>query len=228
MKKIIFAIFAHPDDESFGASGTLLSEARAGTDLHFILLTNGAAGMNPDNHDDLGAIRLQEWQAAGRLIGATGMHHLGYDDGQLHNQAMIDISERVIELISKIIESAPQDAEIELMSNDLNGITGHIDHIVAARTACFVHCHFKKIDPRFTRLRLACICKDDLAEQNTDWIFMEAGRTDDEIDETIDASALREDILAIIRTHHTQRSDGENLIAHKGERLGIEHFIVRS
>ena len=36
MKKIIFGIFAHPDDEAFGPSGTLLLETRSGTELHLI------------------------------------------------------------------------------------------------------------------------------------------------------------------------------------------------
>lgn len=227
MKKIIFAIFAHPDDESFGPSGTLLLESRAGTDVHLMTLTSGDSGMNPDNHDDLGAVRLGEWHAAGKLMGAQSMHYLGYKDGQLTNQSMIEASERVIELITPIIDTAPADAVIEVMTNDLNGITGHIDHIVAARTASFVFYTMQTRDSRFQRLRLVCLPRASAPQTDVSWLYMEPGRTDDEIDEVVDARSVRDDIIAIIRTHHTQRGDGEGHIARLGDQLGMNYFIVK-
>lgn len=227
MKKIIFAIFAHPDDEAFGPAGTLLSETRNGTELHLILLTSGNAGTNPDNHLDLGAVRLQEWEAAGKLMGAAGMHYLGYKDGQLNNLAMLEASERITHLIASIIEAAPADSEIELLTNDLNGITGHIDHIVAARTACYVFYDMKQRDPRFTRIRLACVPATTLPKSNTNWLYMEAGRTENEINEIVDARHLHDELITIIRTHHTQRGDGEQHIAGHGDNIGLSHFIVK-
>lgn len=227
MKKIIFAIFAHPDDEAFGPAGTLLLETRNGAELHLILLTSGDAGMNPDQHADLGAVRLQEWQAAGKLMGATDMHYLGYKDGQLHNLAMLEASERIIELITPIIDAAPAETEVELLTNDLNGITGHIDHIVAARAACYVFYTLKQRDPRFTRIRLACVPATSLPDSNTNWLYMEAGRNDDEINETVDARHLRDELVTIIRTHHTQRGDGEQHITQRGDSIGLCHFIVK-
>jgi LmbE family N-acetylglucosaminyl deacetylase len=228
MKKILFALFAHPDDEAFGPSGTLLSETRAGTVLHLILLTNGDAGTNPDNHKDLGVVRLKEWQAAGQLMGASSMHHLGYKDGQLTNQSMIDISQRVSEIITTLIATAPDDAQIELLTNDLNGITGHIDHIVAARAACRVFYQMKQRDKRFRRIRLSCLSHHDVPTVDTEWLYMEAGRTPEEINETVDNRHLREEITAIIRTHHTQRHDGDYCIAWHGTQLGMDHFIVKT
>jgi len=227
MKKIIFAIFAHPDDESFGPSGTLLSETRSGTELHLILLTSGDAGTNPDNHPDLGVVRLEEWRKAGQLMGATGMHYLDYKDGQLNNLAMLEASQRIIDLITPIVKAASADTEIELLTNDLNGITGHIDHIVAARTACYVFYTLKQHDPRFTRIRLTCLADTAMPHSNTHWLYMEAGRSANEINETVDARHLRDELITIIRTHHTQRADGEQHIAHQGETIGLNHFIVK-
>jgi LmbE family N-acetylglucosaminyl deacetylase len=228
MKKILFALFAHPDDESFGPSGTLLAESRAGTEVHLLLLTSGDAGTNPDNHEDLGAVRLQEWQSAGELMGATSMRYFGYKDGQLTNRSMIEISQRVIDSIATIIASAPDDAQIELLTNDLNGVTGHIDHIVAARTACHVFYQMKQYDKRFARIRLSCLSRQDVPTINTDWLYMEPGRTAEEIDETIDNRHLRDEIISIIRTHQTQRRDGDYCIAWHGDRLGVDHFIVKT
>lgn len=228
MKKILFALFAHPDDEAFGPCGTLLAEARAGTDVHLILLTSGDAGANPDNHTDLGAVRLQEWQAAGKLIGATSMRYLGYKDGQLTNHSMIEISQRVMDDISAIVADAPDDVQIEMLTNDLNGVTGHIDHIVAARAACQVFYQLKQHDKRFWRIRLSCLSRQDVPMINTSWLYMEAGRTADEIDETTDNHYLRSEIIAIIRTHQTQRHDGDYCISWRGDQLGIDHFIVKT
>ncbi|MET0979829.1 MAG: PIG-L family deacetylase, partial [Candidatus Saccharimonadales bacterium] len=187
MKKLLFAIFAHPDDEAFGPSGTLLKETQAGTELHLLLLTNGDAGANPDNLDDLGAARLKEWRMAGTLMGAKDMHYFGYKDGQLTNQAMIEAGQRIIEHITPIIQAASDDTIIEFLSNDLNGITGHIDHIIAARIACHVFYSLKHDDARLERIRLSCLPFQDAPESNIHWLYMEAGRTPDEITETVDA-----------------------------------------
>lgn len=228
MKKILFALFAHPDDESFGPSGTLLKETRAGTELHLLLLTSGDSGVNPDAHDDLGAVRLAEWHAAGTLMGAASQHYLGYKDGQLNNHSMTEITERIIDIVSPILAAAPPDATVEFLTNDLNGITGHIDHIVAARTACYVFYTLKQHDVRLQRIRLACLSREDFPHANTQWLYMEAGRAPEEIGEIVDARDLREEITAVIRTHRTQRGDGETHIAQRGERLGMDYFIVKT
>lgn len=228
MKKIIFGIFAHPDDESFGPAGTLLMEADAGTEVHLITLTAGDGGMNPDNEADLAAVRLQEWNRAGQLIGATGMHSFGYKDGTLSNQDMITIDQDLIELISVIIKDEPTDTEIEVMSMDLNGVTGHIDHIVAGRSACYAFYKLKMTDSRFTRIRLACLSAQQTPNLDTSWLFMEPGRLDDEIDEIVDATAHQDQLRDIVAAHHTQRADGEAYLRTMGDKLGMNYFIVKS
>jgi LmbE family N-acetylglucosaminyl deacetylase len=228
VKKIIFGIFAHPDDEAFGPSGTLLMETRSGTELHLITLTVGDAGTNPDNHDDLGAVRLQEWQTAGKLMGASSMEFLGYKDGQLNNENLIEVGHKIVEFVKQTIASAGSDTEIEFMTSDLNGITGHIDHIVAARAACWAFYRLKADDKRFTRIRLTCVPRQMLPTNNTHWLFMEPGRLADEIGEVIDARHLHDEIIAIMRTHHTQRGDGENHIKQRGDDIGLNSFIIKT
>jgi len=228
MTKIIFGIFAHPDDEAFGPSGALLKETRAGSQLHLITLTNGDAGTNPDAIEKLGEVRLREWQEASKLLGATTAHHFGYKDGQLNNLAMIEIGDRLVQLVADTLKDAPVDATVEFMTLDLNGYTGHIDHIVAARAACFAFYRLKQSDSRLSRIRFACLPARDYSTQNTDWIFMEKGRETDEIDEVIDARDLREELVAIARTHRTQRADGEYFLKTNGDNLGLNYFIVRS
>lgn len=227
MKKLIFAIFAHPDDEAFGPSGTLLLETRAGSQLHLITLTNGGNGMNPDKHPDLGKVRLEEWRRGGELMGATSMHHLGYSDGGLSNNDMITASQQVINLVRSTIDGHSKPYEVEFMTSDLNGISGHIDHIVAARTACFAFYKLREAGVPTTRIRLACIPHEYLPAVNTDWLFMEPGHRREEIDEVVDARLVRNEIIEIMRAHHTQRADGERHILQRGALVGMNYFLVK-
>lgn len=225
MRKVVFAIFAHPDDEAFGPSGTLLMEAQAGSNVQLISLTAGENGMNPDNLPDLKQVRLKEWREAGKLIGASKMHYFGYQDGKLDNLTMIEVADKIIELVTKEAESNEPE-EIEFITNDLNGITGHIDHIVAARAACLAFYRLKETGLPMSRVRLTCLHRSDLPSHNTDWLYMEPGREDTEIDEVIDASEHLETIYKIMRAHHTQRGDGEKHINSRGDKLGVNHFIT--
>lgn len=227
MKKLLFAIFAHPDDEAFGPSGTLVLEARAGTEVHLVTLTSGAAGVNSEHHIELGSVRLAEWHAAAELIGARSTHHLGYDDGCLCNQTMIEAQERILALIRGIVTEL-DDYEIEFMTIDDNGITGHIDHTVASRAATYAFYTLKDEGLPLTRIRYTCVSRDMFPTHNTNWIYMPAGRTPEEIDEVVDAREVLETIRDIMRCHHTQRQDAEAHLAAHGERVAINHFIVRS
>lgn len=226
MKKVIFAIFAHPDDEAFGPAGTLLVEKAAGNEVHLICATAGENGTNPDHVPDLGVTRLAEWHAAGELLGADSMHHLGYLDGHLNNSAYLEIAEAIERIITPIIADRP-DIEIEFMSLDLNGLTGHIDHIVMGRVTSYLFYRLKATDSRFTRLRLACLSNDQLPEPNCDWLYMDAGRTAQEIGESVDARAHLDTIHTIIAAHHSQRADAAAHLKN-GDHIAINHFIVKS
>jgi len=228
MKKIMFGIFAHPDDEAFGPVATLLKEVSEGTELHLIVLTDGdgAHSTNLDNLPNLGEVRLQEWHAAGKLIGATSMHHLGYTDGTLGNVSHIEITDKITELV-KDITADRSDSEIEFMSLELGGYTGHIDHIVAGRSACLAFYRLREAGLPMSRIRLACLSREEVPTVNTGFVFMEPGKTPDEIDETVDGSEFTEKIHEIMRCHHTQRNDYETVTAYKGDRLGINYFVIK-
>jgi LmbE family N-acetylglucosaminyl deacetylase len=227
MKKIIFAIFAHPDDETFGPSGALLKAVKEGAELHLIALTDGAGGTNLDNLPNLGEIRLQEWQKAAKLLDASSTHYLGYRDGQLHNLAMIEIGKHLVDLITDTLKTAPSDAEVEILTLDLNGYTGHIDHIVAARAASFAFYKLKETDTRLQRILYACLPEHLYPAANTNWLFMEKGRSKDEINETIDAREYRNELIELTKAHDTQRQDAAEFLKTNGDELGLNYFMVR-
>lgn len=228
MKKLLFAIFAHPDDEAFGPCGTLLSETKQGTELHLITLTAGENGMNPDHASDLGALRLEEWYAAGKCMGASHMHYLGFTDGQLGNIAMLQVVDQIKTLVRSAVAAYSDPVEVEFMSMDTNGVTGHIDHIVASRAAHQVFYSLKREGLPLSRLRLACLPRERTGTTpNLDFVFMEPGRFPHEINETIDNRAYIDEVYAIMRTHKSQRSDCETHISRYGDEVAVNYFIIK-
>lgn len=228
MKKVIFGIFAHPDDEAFGPCGTLIKEASEGTDLHLITLTSGEAGQNPDNVPDLGAARDAEWRAACTLIGAASTHNLKLADGHLDNIAMQSASEIITPIICDAIDSYKEPIAVEFMTFEPNGLTGHIDHIVAARMATFVFHRLKDKGLPLTKIRYYCICEDIAPTHNTTWIYADKGYGEHEIDELVDARELSDRIIAVMRAHVSQRADCEHYLETQGGLLGLDHFILEA
>lgn len=81
------AIGAHPDDIEFGCGATLARWATAGTEVHFLILTDGSKGTwNVD--DDLAALvqtrRTEARDAATTLANAT-VHFGDFVDGELES-----------------------------------------------------------------------------------------------------------------------------------------------
>jgi len=226
VKKLLFGIFAHPDDEAFGPGGALIKAVHDGAELHLITLTLGQNGTNPDNVADLGAARREEWLKSGQIMGAVGQHELGYIDGRLCNIDMLEIAEKIQHIVQGA--TADRDVEVEFMGFDLNGLTGHIDHIVASRALCLAFYRLKQHDSRFTRINLFCLPKEQNPTTNTKWIFMEAGRTPEEVNEIIDAREYQRQIIEVMRIHHSQRGDAEAQIGAPGRDIGINHFITLS
>lgn len=79
------AIVAHPDDTEFGCSGTIAKWARAGCEIHFILLTSGDKGTDDPNADpeELRRVREEEQKAAAEILGVKSCVFLRFNDGEL-------------------------------------------------------------------------------------------------------------------------------------------------
>jgi LmbE family N-acetylglucosaminyl deacetylase len=226
MQKIIFGIFAHPDDEAFGPVATLLKEVKDGTEVHLVTLTAGENGTNPDSLTNLGEVRVQEWENAAKLIGAASTTYMGYVDGTLNNLNHLEITIKISELVTEVVQDR-DDIEIEFMSLDLNGYTGHIDHVVAGRSACLAFYQLREAGKPMKRIRLACLSHEEIPEVNTGFVYMEPGRLPEEIDETVDGSEFTDKIHEIMRAHHTQRNDYETVTSYKGDKIGVNYFLIK-
>jgi LmbE family N-acetylglucosaminyl deacetylase len=70
-KPVALAVAAHPDDIELMMAGTMLMLARAGCELHYINLCNGALGTADLDPGVIAAIRADEAREAARILGAT-------------------------------------------------------------------------------------------------------------------------------------------------------------
>lgn len=229
MGKIVFGIFAHPDDEAFCVAATLLKEVSDGSQVHLICITDGSGkhSMNPDNVANLSETRMNEWREAGKMIGATKQYNLGYSDGTLNNDNHIEIARKIEDIVKDALQDN-DDNQVEFITLDTNGITGHIDHIVAARSALLAFYRLKKDGFPVTRTRLACISDEDFSDVNTAFTFREQGRLVTEIDETVDVrDSMYDQVREVMLAHHSQREDANYWIETLGDKIAVNHFIVK-
>lgn len=87
LNQSVLAIFAHPDDESLVAGGTIKACSEKGLDIVIISLTRGEQGSiaSPDlaTRETLGVMREAELRAAGNKLGAKTVECFDYPDGEL-------------------------------------------------------------------------------------------------------------------------------------------------
>ncbi len=142
MSQTLLAIFAHPDDESFGPGGTLAKYAAEGVAVHLICATMGEAGESDtadlDECDDLACRREQELRCATSILGLTEVHLLNYRDSGMagspdnqHPRALVQadpsaLAEQVGDLMRRL---RPQ----VVVTFDPFGGYGHPDHIAMHR-----------------------------------------------------------------------------------------------
>jgi len=126
-------ILAHPDDETFGAGGTLIRYAREGMEVHSLCLTEGEKGWaGVDDHvvprELVGPTRVKELAEAGRRMGLASVTCLRYPDGGL-----ADVKEEwvVRDIVSWLRRVRPEVAIIW----GPDGGYGHPDHIAAGERA---------------------------------------------------------------------------------------------
>lgn len=78
-------VVAHPDDAEFGAGGTVARWVEMGTDVRYVVLTDGAAGSSDPEmtRERLAEIRRREQDEACAELGVSSLEFLGYHDGYL-------------------------------------------------------------------------------------------------------------------------------------------------
>ena len=91
-------IYAHPDDIEFGVAGTAALWAKNGSDVTYVVITDGNVGSNEAGMtaEKLAEIRRAEQTAAAEVVGASCIF-LGYHDGLL--EATMELTKELVRLI---------------------------------------------------------------------------------------------------------------------------------
>jgi LmbE family N-acetylglucosaminyl deacetylase len=108
----VLCVLAHPDDVDFGSSGTVATWTAAGTEVTYLIVTDGdAGGFDETPRDQMGPLRRAEQEAAAAVCGVKDVHFLGYPDGRLELTLDLrrDIS-RVIRQVrpQRVLTSSPE------------------------------------------------------------------------------------------------------------------------
>ena len=142
MPEGLLAIFAHPDDESFGAGGVMALAAAAGNPVWVLCATNGDQGGRPGevgvDHDLDPEVRRQELICACKELGVAEPIFLGYRDsgmegwgapeGSLSRAPEDEVVERILAVIRRLRPAV-------IVTFDPGGVYGHPDHTACSATA---------------------------------------------------------------------------------------------
>jgi len=117
-QRVLLAVLAHPDDESFGMGGTLAKYAEDGIDVHLVCATRGEAGeVDPEyleGFSSIGQLRESELFCAVEKLGIEEVHLLDYRDSgmsgsadnnkpeALVNAPLNQVAEEIAEIIRRI------------------------------------------------------------------------------------------------------------------------------
>lgn len=89
--RVLLAVLAHPDDESFGTGGTLALYASQGVQVHLVCGTRGESGeVDPEyleGYESISARREHELRCAAQILGLAGVHFLDYRDSGMQGSA---------------------------------------------------------------------------------------------------------------------------------------------
>ena len=150
----VLGVFAHPDDETFCAGGTLAKYANGGAEVRVVSFTKGGAGQIRDagvaTRATLSVVRECELEAAGKELGLSEARCLDYPDGGL---GAVD-QELLVGVAAELLDEFDPDVVITFAPD---GFSGHLDHVAvgaAVTKACaqrrsstairLFHCHLPR------------------------------------------------------------------------------------
>jgi LmbE family N-acetylglucosaminyl deacetylase len=245
----LLAIFAHPDDESFGVGGVLALAAARGVPTHLVCATDGDLGGEAGARELDRDLRRAELREAMAALGVPEPIFLGYRDSGMENWprpaecfATADAEEVVGRLEAILAELRPA----VVLTFDPGGIYGHPDHVTASVRATEAYrrasrrpggpgvlyhqaiprsglAGMGRIQEAFAAMRGGGAApppsEDDLLQQRR---FEELARPDEEVTTIVDVRSVLDLKLAALAAHASQMRDGSWAAA---PREMIEQFL---
>ena len=187
-------LFAHPDDAEFMCGGTVAAWTAAGTDVHYVVITDGSAGSNEPGltRQEIAVFREREQRAAAEVLGVKTVTFLGETDGML--EVTLDTRRKVCREVRRLrpeVLVAPDPARLWYG----NGYINHWDHKQAGLLALTAVMPDAPTRPMFPEL---------LDEGLQPFEVPNLWLVTDEPDTFVDISATMETKLAALGAHESQ------------------------
>ncbi len=136
----VLAFFAHPDDETMLAGGTLALLAENGAQVHYLSATRGEGGETGEPPicmiDELGQVREEELLCAVGELGGRSLTFLGYTDPRMgKDDQLFPYTEDVAFLAGEVANSIRKLRIDVVISHGSNGEYGHPAHVVTYQAA---------------------------------------------------------------------------------------------
>jgi N-acetyl-1-D-myo-inositol-2-amino-2-deoxy-alpha-D-glucopyranoside deacetylase len=133
----LLAVFAHPDDETFGTGGTLAHYARQGVAVYLICATRGEVGEAPPDLKGFAStaeMREDELRCAAGILGLQAIYFLGYRDsgmpGSLDNKHPQALAAQPVDQVARAVARYIREIRPQVvMTFDPIGGYRHPDHI---------------------------------------------------------------------------------------------------
>ena len=187
-------LVAHPDDAEFMCGGTVAAWAAAGTDVHYVIVTDGSAGSNEPGRTraEIAVVREREQRAAAQILGVRSVTILGEPDGML--EVTLDTRRKVCREVRRLrpeVIVAPDPSRLW----EGTGYVNHWDHKQAgllALTAVMPDAPSRPMFPELLEEGLEPFEVPNL------WLVASDGDTFVDISETLDTK------LAALAAHASQ------------------------
>ncbi|MFO8076639.1 MAG: PIG-L deacetylase family protein [Actinomycetota bacterium] len=213
-------VAAHPDDAEFGAAGTIARWVAMGTDVRYLVVTDGASGSADPamTRERLRVLREAEQRAACAALGVSDVTFLGYDDGYL--EPTIALRRQVAAEIRRhrpeaIITFDPQ------VRWRRDGVVNHPDHRAVGEVV--LDC----INPAAsTRLWDPTLIDEGLEPWDVAEVWLMAFGQGEVV---VDVTETFERKIAALRAHETQLAGWDptsrvsEWTARHGARIGVAH-----
>lgn len=207
----IVAVFAHPDDEAFGPSGTLAKLTEENSVFVLCATKGEAGGLNPK----IAKVRESELRKSAKILGIKKVYFLGYIDGSLSNSLYHNLASKIREKLEVLKPSV-------LITFEIRGISGHLDHIAVSLTTTFV---FNKL--KFIK-KLMYYCIDEKASKLMQdyFIFFPKGYKRNKVDQIVDISGVWNQKLRAMYAHKSQINDLRKILTRIKSLPREEYFLI--
>jgi LmbE family N-acetylglucosaminyl deacetylase len=191
-------IFAHPDDVDYAAAGTAALWALGGSELTYLVLTDGNAGSHDPamTRERLGQIRRAEQEAAAAIVGAKTCVFLGYQDGLL--EPTLAVRKQVVRLIRQVRPQAVVCGDPRSYFSG-NTYVNHPDHRAAARIA--VEAVFPAAE---MNLLYPDLLEEGLTGHKPNYVYIATWEDPDHFVDITETIALK---IEALRQHRSQMGD---------------------